>query len=227
VAAGLIDGTAAWLAAGLTVALTGTLVPAREMRALHWSPVGLIVGVTAGAAIGAKVWLDSGPGRGLAAGSITGALGGLAAGLEGAPVDLKKAVGPQAILARDRGTFWLVGMLGALAFGLGAGIGVRPSVGLAGSLTIGLVAACVQASWGAFAITRLWLAMRRQIAWPLMGFLDDAHRRGVLRQAGAIYQFRHTEMQQHLANRDDLLGGRRARPAVISPRAQDRSGTRG
>src|SRR6266704_1474125 len=163
IGAGAIDGTAAWLAAGLTVALTGTLVPAREMRALHWSPVGLIVGVTAGAAIGAKVWLDSGPGRGLAAGSITGALGGLAAGLEGAPVDLKKAVGPQAILARDRGTFWLVGMLGALAFGLGAGIGVRPSVGLAGSLTIGLVAACVQASWGAFAITRLWLAMRRQI----------------------------------------------------------------
>ena len=196
--------------------------PAREMRALHWSPAGLIIGVTAGAAIGAKVWLDTGPGRGLAAGSITGALGGLAAGLEGAPVDLKKAVGPQAVLARDRGTFWLVGMLGALAFGLGAAVGVRPSVGLAGGLTVGLAAACVQASWGAFVITKFWLAMRRQIAWPLMGFLDDAHRRGVLRQAGAIYQFRHTEMQHHLANRDDFLGRRRARPAVISPSARSR-----
>jgi hypothetical protein len=217
VAAGLVDGTAAWLAAGLTVALAGASVPAREMRALHWSPAGLIIGVTAGVAIGAKVWLDTGPVRGLAVGSITGALGGLAAGLEGAPVDLKKAVGPQAVLARDRGTFWLVGMLGALAFGLGAAVGVRPSVGLAGGLTVGLAAACAQASWGAFVITRFWLAMRRQSAWPLIGFLDDAHRRGVLRQAGASYQFRHTEMQHHLANRDDFLGRRRARPAVISP----------
>jgi GTPase SAR1 family protein len=227
VAAGLVDGTAAWLAAGLTVALAGARVPAREMRALHWSPVGLVVGVTVGAAIGAKVWLDAGPGPGLAAGIITGALGGLAAGLEGAPVDLEKAVGPQAILARDRGTFWLVAILGALSFGLGAWVGVRPSVGLAAGLTVGLVAACVQASWGAFAITRSWLAMRRQITWPLMGFLDDAHRRGVLRQAGAIYQFRHTEMQQHLANRNDLLDRRREPPAMISPSTPSQPGARG
>ena len=36
----------------------------------------------------------------------------------------------------------------------------------------------------------------------LMGFLADAHRRGVLRQAGAVYQFRHIELQHRLANRD-------------------------
>ena len=227
VAAGVVDGTAAWLAAGLTVALAGTRIPAREMRALHWSPVGLIIGVTVGVAIGAKVWLDAGPGLGLAAGIITGALGGLAAGLEGAPVDLKKAVGPQAVLAQDRGTFWLVGILGALSFGLGAWVAVRPSVGLAGGLTVGLVAACVQASWGAFVITRSWLAMRRQISWPLMGFLDDAHRRGVLRQAGAIYQFRHDELQDHLANRNDLLDRRRGPSTESSPGARSQSGTRG
>jgi hypothetical protein len=34
-----------------------------------------------------------------------------------------------------------------------------------------------------------------------MGFLADAHRRGVLRQAGAVYQFRHIELQHRLATR--------------------------
>jgi hypothetical protein len=33
-----------------------------------------------------------------------------------------------------------------------------------------------------------------------MIFLDDAHR-GVLRQAGAVYQFRHRELQRRLATR--------------------------
>jgi hypothetical protein len=35
-----------------------------------------------------------------------------------------------------------------------------------------------------------------------MSFLADAHRRGVLRQVGAVYQFRHIELQHRLANRD-------------------------
>jgi hypothetical protein len=36
-----------------------------------------------------------------------------------------------------------------------------------------------------------------------MSFLLDAHQRGVLRQAGAVYQFRHIELQHRLANRDE------------------------
>jgi hypothetical protein len=32
-----------------------------------------------------------------------------------------------------------------------------------------------------------------------MDFLDDAHRVGLLRTAGAVYQFRHAELQDHLA----------------------------
>ena len=35
----------------------------------------------------------------------------------------------------------------------------------------------------------------------LVGFLDDAHKRGVLRQAGAAYQFRHIDLQHRLATR--------------------------
>lgn len=34
-----------------------------------------------------------------------------------------------------------------------------------------------------------------------MTFLDDAHRRGILRQNGAVYEFRHVLLQRHLAGR--------------------------
>jgi hypothetical protein len=33
----------------------------------------------------------------------------------------------------------------------------------------------------------------------LMPLLDDAHRLGLLRAVGPIYQFRHAELQDHLA----------------------------
>jgi hypothetical protein len=33
----------------------------------------------------------------------------------------------------------------------------------------------------------------------LLTFLEDAYRRGVLRQSGAVYQFRHSLLQEHLA----------------------------
>jgi hypothetical protein len=46
---------------------------------------------------------------------------------------------------------------------------------------------------------RQQLALRRSTPLRLMPCLEDAHRRGVLRQAGAVYQFRHARLQQRLA----------------------------
>jgi hypothetical protein len=39
------------------------------------------------------------------------------------------------------------------------------------------------------------------LPWQVMRFLDDAHHRGVLRQVGAVYQFRHAQLQDRLASR--------------------------
>jgi hypothetical protein len=51
-----------------------------------------------------------------------------------------------------------------------------------------------------FLVARLRLAMMGRVSWRLMSFLADAHeRRGVLRQVGAVYQFRHIDLQRHLA----------------------------
>jgi hypothetical protein len=53
--------------------------------------------------------------------------------------------------------------------------------------------------WGRFQAARAWLALRGRLPWRPMRFLADAHRRGVLRQAGAVYQFRHSRLQDRLA----------------------------
>ncbi|MFD8073918.1 NACHT domain-containing protein [Streptomyces sp. NPDC059718] len=54
-------------------------------------------------------------------------------------------------------------------------------------------------AWGWLFTTRLWLCGTGRLPWRLMTFLDEAHRRGVLRQAGAVYQFRHARLQEQLA----------------------------
>jgi hypothetical protein len=55
--------------------------------------------------------------------------------------------------------------------------------------------------WLPYSFARMRLALGRQLPWRLLAFLRDAHVRGVLRQAGAVYQFRHAELQRRLAAR--------------------------
>ncbi|GAB1511582.1 helix-turn-helix domain-containing protein [Actinophytocola sp. KF-1] len=77
-----------------------------------------------------------------------------------------------------------------LAFGLVGGIG--GAVGFALALT----------AWGQWVVfARVWLPLTGRLPFAVHAFLDDAYRRGVLRRAGAVYQFRHARLQDHLANR--------------------------
>jgi hypothetical protein len=57
--------------------------------------------------------------------------------------------------------------------------------------------------WGRYLITKTWAALSGDVPARLMLFLDDAHQRGVLRRAGAVYQFRHARLQQHLAQSEN------------------------
>jgi transcriptional regulator with XRE-family HTH domain len=104
------------------------------------------------------------------------------------------------------------GRSGGLAYGLAAiaaGGLVFPhattlSAGLRAGTVFGIavgLAIFLSRAWGSFVLTRAWLAMRGKTPLRLMRFLADAHRRGVLRQAGAIFQFRHASLQDNLANR--------------------------
>jgi hypothetical protein len=61
------------------------------------------------------------------------------------------------------------------------------------------------ASWPA----RVWWALCGKLPWRLTTFLDDAHRRGVLRRTGTVYEFRHALLAERLAGataRDDVVG---------------------
>ena len=42
----------------------------------------------------------------------------------------------------------------------------------------------------------LLLPLRGELPWRTRAFLRDAHERGVLRQSGAFYQFRHILLQE-------------------------------
>jgi NACHT domain len=215
IAIGLIGGGAAWL---------GLRKPRKPSRGIHWQPpsrdwpslgipamggavIGVLAGVRAGAAVGA-----------------ISAVGGYAVGVswmwlleqQGAPLDLSSAASPPAALARDRKA--------ALVRGVLTGLGILAiwvleawisdlahhetvSKAIAGaayllvSVAVVTLAASFTIAWPNYVIARASLALLRRLPWRFMGFLADAHRRGILRQAGAVYQFRHIELQHRLATR--------------------------
>ncbi|MER7211917.1 NACHT domain-containing protein [Streptosporangium sp. NPDC000239] len=79
-------------------------------------------------------------------------------------------------------------------------VGVVSTVGVA--LMFGpLFAASVgeHHGWPAYLVATHRLARRRLLPRDLMSFLDDAHRLGLLRTVGPIYQFRHAALQDHFA----------------------------
>lgn len=58
----------------------------------------------------------------------------------------------------------------------------------------------ILSAWGNWMLfVRLWLPLTGRLPWRPKRFLEDAYERGVLRQAGAAYQFRHSQLRDHLA----------------------------
>ncbi|MGW0581590.1 NACHT domain-containing protein [Streptomyces sp. NPDC002920] len=125
------------------------------------------------------------------------------------PADTARAVSPQAGLRTDRTTAITRGVtLTVLSYLITAGLVILPIgseresgyllFALLPWLFVGPLAICLSA-WGWFLVTRLWLSTTGRLPWHLMDFLDEAHERGVLRQAGATYEFRHARLQEHLA----------------------------
>jgi hypothetical protein len=203
----LINGLGLGLAAACTTSLALPHDPARQLR---WSLRGSVPGLGAGLVLGFALWLQVGLAGGVLAGLVAFAGGGFAAGLEAAPADLTAEASPAKVLARDRATFWITGLAGAAAIGLSSGFAVGlPSgsrlgieVGLANAIALGLSVGFLQAEYGQYTLARYLLAIQGRLPWRPMSFLSDAHeKRGVLRQIGATYQFRHEELQRGLASR--------------------------
>jgi hypothetical protein len=136
----------------------------------------------------------------LTVGLVTGLVFGLDSGLA-APGDLVATASPQAVLALDRRVALLLTLVSCLSVGLVSGLISGLMSGVVSGIAVSLVLSMSQTAWPSYMLTRGWLAAGGQLPWPLMAFLADAHQRGVLRQAGATYQFRYLDLQRRLATR--------------------------
>lgn len=169
---------------------------------------GVVLGIAAEAEAGAVVVVAT------VVGGALGLLAAIASALlnpEVIPLDLSSAASPPAALAADRSTGIAAGATVALAAGAiigacidfdGYGATVATLSAIVSLAVAWIISSFVIAAWPSYAIARICLAMRHRLPWSLELFLADAHQRGVLRQAGAVYQFRHIELQHRLANRD-------------------------
>ncbi|MFB6836436.1 NACHT domain-containing protein [Streptomyces sp. NPDC056361] len=71
---------------------------------------------------------------------------------------------------------------------------------VAGTLASWLLYVIAVSAWGRFQVARLYFAATGRLPLRIMAFLKDAHQRGVLRQSGGAYRFRHIELRDRLAN---------------------------
>lgn len=142
-------------------------------------------------------------------GVLIGAIGGCASGVYRAlntPSDIMHAAGPGSSLRTDRAATLARSAIasvlaGVVCLALVSLVGRGSSLGTMHTelwVPVGTSALALSA-WGRLGVARIWLAVTGRAPWRLMGFLDEAHRRGVLRQSGAHYEFRHLRLQQRLA----------------------------
>ncbi|MFF7349953.1 NACHT domain-containing protein [Streptomyces antimycoticus] len=160
------------------------------------------------------VWIDWRPTAGL----VLGIAAACAMVFEARESDLTTVSTPGTLFSLDRRTCIALGCTAGIGMGLADGIMVTSSAGLVLGLTLGIstaisvgsMAGAVQTAWGYFAIAQAWLVLTRKVPWNLMAFLQDAHEhRGVLRQVGPVYQFRHIDLQRHLAQKETTRNGHR------------------
>ena len=199
----------------------------RGRRGRHLRITDLVFGALGGMTSGLVVGLVDGPVAGLLVGLLVALVFPFVFWLvrqSTEPTESNEAIDPGGMLRADRATVGFAALVGA-ATGilLGALIGwliAGPSDhlvvkldsrwqvallgglvgGLANAVGLGMIALSTSA-WGRFITTRTWLALRRCTPLRLMSFLEDAHRAGTLRHAGAYYQFRHSLLQERLVER--------------------------
>jgi len=213
VLAGVVVGliVAGGVMAGFPAGLVGRSSAEAPARGVRISAVGGVLAIWLGGVLAVVVggvlvvWL----GFVLTVGGVLVAGGLVLTGLAVVPGDLAEAASPRAVLAHDRRAALLLtlaagALVGVVVGGIagnGAGIGAGIAVGVVAGAGVGLGVSARQTAWPSYLLTMGWLASSHQLPRSLMSFLADAHQRGVLRQAGAVYQFRHIDLQHRLATR--------------------------
>ncbi|MDN3356818.1 NACHT domain-containing protein [Actinomadura sp. DC4] len=125
-----------------------------------------------------------------------------------APAAVDEVTAPDTLLRGDRrATVLTLSVVGGIVWagdsGLAAYAGVHSlisdvCIGL-GALAGTTIAVLVLSAWFRWVLTRVSLAGSGRLPWSLVRFLRDAHKLGLLRQVGGVYQFRHRSVRDRLA----------------------------
>jgi hypothetical protein len=125
--------------------------------------------------------------------------------LGGVTLDRTRAITPDKVMRADRATALLTAIPAKAFRGVLAWMVFGPTVALAYALYCIMLGCCRVSLGGSgtasseFTSARIWLALTRRMPWRALSFLNDACQTGVLRQVGAVYQFRHVRLQEQLS----------------------------
>lgn len=163
--------------------------------------------------------------RGVSAGIMVGIFGGLLAvlfmvptlGFVGGIFDWiqnssleRRVASPASSWREDRSLNLVRGVVWGMVLGFGGGVLIGLFAGPWWGMAVGFFFAHIfgtrlvlsrndHSAWPSYLVATYYLAWKRRLPRRLMAFLDDAHRVGLLRTVGPIYQFRHARLQDYLA----------------------------
>ncbi|GAA3953527.1 hypothetical protein GCM10023085_39970 [Actinomadura viridis] len=176
-----------------------------------WAP--LMGGLEVGAVAVIVCSIREGPEFGVPAGLFLGVPVGFVYAWA-APDATVRTVTPRRLLYQDIRVAVVFGLTYGVTTGVVVGFAVDPLYGAVFGLFCGLSGACFYGpvwllafrvdnvgviAWVHYTFARLALVPRRRLPWRTLAFLEEAHRRGALRQVGAVYEFRHQVVRDALA----------------------------
>lgn len=140
------------------------------------------------------------------------------------PDQEQTAPNPERLLIRSRTTAVINLIVTAVASVLGSWLLDLYGLGI---FAVGLPTVLLATVWGRWLLfVRLWLPLRGKLPWRIHAFLADARDRGVLRQSGTIYHFRHARLQDRLAPSDtDTPSTNEAVAAIITQISRTSAGS--
>ena len=160
-----------------------------------WLPTpGVLLAIPVGIIVGIRV--------DFLASLITGAAFALVGGLAKELPSINSMVDPPSLLSLDRRAYLFSMLAFGFACGSASGIAAKADAKLAAGLFVILLfmTGIPETAWGQYVVARTYFSVRHRTPWRLMAFLQDGFAyRGVLRKVGPMYQFRHIDLQRHLA----------------------------
>ncbi len=144
---------------------------------------------------------------GIGLGGVLGLVAALGAGFE-TVIPRETSAHPPDLLNTNRATvlkqLLTVGLVIGIGWGVVFGAASRSALAGAGAgLVSGVMIALgtgTMTAWGRWVVlARIWLPLSGWLPTDLDAFLQDAWKRNILRRVGAVYQFRHAQLRDHLA----------------------------